>query len=271
MTLPRGRGESSRGSRRALVTGASAGLGKAVAGALVEAGHPVTLVARREAGLQQARSDLLRAVPEAQVDVIAADLGDSEAVHRLCVEQVASPDGHPDILVHVTGGPPLYEPGTEESDVFKAYLDSHTFSLWSLAKEFIPRMQNRGWGRVISVMSRTVAEPRADNPLSAAVRLPAWAILKSYASSGKFPDVTINAVLPGLFDTERFRDVCVSLAEREEVPVKAVQKRLLSAVPAARLGRPEEVGALCEFLASESAGYVSGQKITIDGGATGML
>jgi 3-oxoacyl-[acyl-carrier protein] reductase len=257
--------------RRALLTGASAGLGFAAAAALVEHGVPVTLVARRREGLDKAASKLAAKFPGAEVETVRSDLEDPDAVKRMIEGQLRHASGCPDILVHVAGGPPLYRPTRENEEAFRRFLESHSFSLWFAAREFAPKMQDKGWGRIIAVMSRAVSEPRGDNPLSAAVRLPGWAILKSYARSGEFPAVTFNAVLPGLFDTERFREVCRTLAERDGKTVDGVRARFLAAIPAGRVGRPEELGALCAFLASNLGGYINGQRIVVDGGSTAFL
>lgn len=252
--------------RRALITGASAGLGYAAARALGEQGCHLTLVARGIRGLESARAELLSELPQAQVEILPTDLMDSEAVHRLASDQALI--GCPDILVYVAGGPPLYEPGTETESDFRRFLESHSISFWCLVRTFAPLMQKRGWGRVISVMSRAVAEPRVDNLLSAAVRLPALGVLKSYSRSSSFPDVTFNAVLPGLFDTKRFAEVCETISVRGGERIEAIRASYLSEVPAGRLGRPRELGALCAYLASDVGGYINGQRLVIDGGSS---
>lgn len=258
-------------NRRAVVTGASAGLGFAVAAALAGAGHHVTIVARRPDKLAQARSNLLRQSPQATIETASVDLADAHAVDALVGGQARHRLGPPDVFVHVAGGPPLYEPGTESEHDLRVHLQAHSLSLATALRTFAPLMQDRGFGRVIAVMSRALAEPRADNPLSAAVRLPAWALLKSYSRSRRFSSVTFNAVLPGLFDTERFAEVCVALARRNNESVEQARERFLSAVPAGRLGRPAELGAFCAFLVSEAGSYINGQRIVMDGGSTGAL
>jgi 3-oxoacyl-[acyl-carrier protein] reductase len=234
--------------RRALVTGSSAGLGFAAAAALGRAGAHLTPIARRQEGLADARLKLLDVMPTAGIDTASVDLEDTEAVKRMIADQLRHPLGCPDIFIHVAGGPPLFSPGRETEADLRRFLESHSMSLWLAVPEFAPRMQEKGWGRVIAVMSRAVAEPRADNPLSAAVRLPAWALLKSYARSQQFSAVTFNAVMPGLFDTECFRDVCLMLADQQQATVDEIRAKFLGGVPAGRLGHPDELGALCALL-----------------------
>jgi 3-oxoacyl-[acyl-carrier protein] reductase len=258
--------------RRALVTGGSAGMGYAAAEALAAAGCHVAIAARSPNRLAEA-ADRLRSVaaPGARIETLVWDLEDREVTARTVGILVEAGDGPPDILVHVAGGPPLFVPGEEDEETFRRFLESHSFSLWAAMRAFAPAMQARGFGRIISVTSRAMGEPRADNPLSAAIRLPAWAMMKSYARSGRFPAVTFNAVLPGLFDTNRFADVTESLARSEGRTRDAVEARFLSAVPAGRLGRPAELGSLCAWLASDLGGYVNGQRIVIDGGSSAGL
>jgi 3-oxoacyl-[acyl-carrier protein] reductase len=259
-------------ARHALVTGGSAGMGHAAALALAAAGCDVTICARNPERLEAAAGRLSEAAaPGRRIRTRLWDLEDREASARVIEAVMRGEGGAPDIFVHVAGGPPLYHPGDEDEEIFRRYLESHSFALWAAMRAFAPAMQSRGFGRVIAVTSRAMGEPRADNPLSAAVRLPAWAMMKSYARSGRFPAVTFNAVLPGLFDTDRFAQVCNDLAKSEAKTRDAIAARFLGAVPAGRLGRPEELGSLCAWLASDLGGYVNGQRLVIDGGSSSAL
>lgn len=255
-------------SRHALVTGGSAGLGFAAANALIAAGCRLTLVARNRERLEAVRVRLAQAYPSASVSVLPCDLEDGDSVARSIA---LLRDDAPDIVVHVAGGPRLYSPGSEDNEEFRRHLQSHSLSLVSSMQAFAPAMQERGFGRFIAIMSRAVGEPRADNPLSAAVRLPAWAVMKSYSRSRAFSNVTFNALLPGLFDTDRFREVCVALAQLERIAVDEARARFLGAIPAGRLGNPDELGALVALIASDAGGYINGQRITIDGGSSATL
>jgi 3-oxoacyl-[acyl-carrier protein] reductase len=256
-------------SRLALVTGGSTGLGFAAAAALAGRGCDLVLVARNTDRLLAARERIHLLCPNVVIEAQVCDLEDMASVSQLTASRQT--DGVPDIVVHVSGGPRLYVPGTEDEEELRRHIQSHSLSLWSMMKTFAPMMQQRGFGRFIAVMSRALAEPRADNPLSAAVRLPAWALMKSYSKSASFSRVTFNAVLPGLFETDRFRDVCVDLARQNGETVELARQRFLAAIPAGRVGRPEELGALCGLLASDEGGYINGQRITIDGGSSSSI
>jgi 3-oxoacyl-[acyl-carrier protein] reductase len=256
-------------SRHALVTGGSAGLGFAAAMALAAAGCRLTLAARNGERLEAARGRIAAVHPAAEIKVIPCDLEDAHSVAALI--GMLGDSGMPDIVVHVAGGPRLYAPGAEDEAELRRHLQSHSLSLIAFMQTFAPVMQERGFGRFIAIMSRAVGEPRADNPLSAAVRLPAWAMMKSWSRSSGFSNVTFNALLPGLFDTERFRQVCVEIAEQKGEPVEQARRKFLAGVPAGRLGRPEELASLAALLASDMGGYINGQRIVIDGGSSSGL
>lgn len=255
--------------RCALVTGGSAGMGLASAHALAEAGNDIILIARSVERLTSARAQILSAHPGISVDTVSCDL--SVAADVAAVAEQLKGEKAPDIVVYVAGGPRLYAPGKEDESEFRRHLQSHSLSLVTLMQAFAPTMQERGFGRFIAVMSRAVGEPRPDNPLSAAVRLPAWAIMKSYSRSSSFSRVTFNALLPGLFDTERFREVCAELSSQTGEPIDKVRERFMEGVPAGRLGQPKELGALVALLASDNGAYVTGQRIVIDGGSSSGL
>lgn len=256
-------------TKKAIVSGGSAGLGLACATALAANGLDVVLCARNKTRLESAASALRASFPGVEITVLQWDLEDSVSTHQ-SIGQIIH-ERVPDIFVHVAGGPPIQLPCQESEDTFRRQLQSHSFSLLEAMRSFVPTMQDRGFGRIIAIMSRAVAEPRGDNPLSAAIRLPAWAMMKSYASSGRFPAVTFNALLPGLFATERFEDVCHRMAEAQGTTPAQARERLLRDVPTGRLGRPEELGALCAYLASDLGGYVNGQRLIVDGGSTAGL
>lgn len=255
-------------SRHALVTGGSAGLGFAAASALAAAGCRLTLVARSPNRLNAACQRLATTNAGIDISVLSCDLEDVGGVDEVIASLRSDV---PDIVVHVAGGPRLYSPGNEDNEEFRRHLQSHSLSLVSLMQAFAPVMQERGFGRFIAIMSRALGEPRPDNPLSAAVRLPAWAMMKSYSRSRVFSKVTFNALLPGLFDTDRFREVCVTLAEQEGRTVEEVREKFLAAIPAGRLGSPEELGALAALIASDKGGYINGQRILIDGGSSAAI
>ena len=233
--------------RTALVTGASAGLGKAIAAALAVEGVRVAVCSRDEARIAAAASEVGAAMS------VACDVSRPGASRQL-VGDVASRLGAVDILVLNTGGPP--------KGAFQELSDSQwneAFqSLWMSAVEAmqaaLPGMRARRWGRILLVTSVAAKEPMAALTLSNGLRAGLLGLAKSVSDEVAQDGVTVNCLLPGYTDTERLRQL--------QVP----PEKMLAGVPAKRVGRPEEFAALAAFLASEQAGYVTGQSIAADGG-----
>jgi 3-oxoacyl-[acyl-carrier protein] reductase len=233
--------------KRALVQGASAGLGFAVAQALAREGARVAICSRDEGRIQDAAR---RSGAEL---ALTCDLARPGASRQL-VEDVCRKLGGVDILVTNAGGPPKgsFEELTEDKwqEGFR--------SLWLSAVESIqaalPGMRKQGWGRVLAVTSVAAKEPMPQLTVSNGLRAGLLGLLNSLSQEVAADGITVNALLPGYTDTERLRELGVAL------------DRITSQIPARRLGRAEEFGDLAAFLASERAAYVTGQAIACDGG-----
>lgn len=235
--------------RRALVLGASAGLGFAVASELVREGARVAICSRSEERIRAAAANMGAALG------VAADLSQPGAP-RAVVEQVREALGGVDILVVNTGGPP--KGGILE--VTDAQWQEGFQSLWMGAVEGIravlPAMKEQRWGRIILITSSSAREPMSLLTISTGLRAGLMGLTKIVSNEVAEHGVTLNAVLPGYHATERLKELGIP------------EERITSQIPAKRLGRPEELGALVAFLASERAAYITGQSIVADGGVT---
>jgi 3-oxoacyl-[acyl-carrier protein] reductase len=242
--------------RSAIVCASSKGLGRACATELARAGCRV-IVNGRDAALAEKTAAEIRSETGADVVVVAGDLN-SEAVREALL--AACPE--PDILVNNNGGPPPrdFEALTRQ-DVLAA-LESAMLTPIALAKAVLPGMAARGFGRVINITSAGVLSPIARLEASAGARAGLTALLAGPARKYARHNVTINSIQPGLFDTDRVKQTLAATAD----PAAAKAART-AAIPAQRIGSPEEFGKLCAFLASAQAGYIIGQNILIDGGA----
>lgn len=233
--------------RRALVLGSSAGLGFAVASEMVREGARVALCSRSEERIRAAAANMGAALG------IAADLAVPGATQSV-VDKVREAFGGLDILVINTGGPGS---GSIMEVTDKEWQEGFQ-SLWMGAVEAIraaaPVMKQGKWGRIILITSVYAREPQPWLTLSSGLRAGLLAITKTASLELAEHGVTVNAVLPGYHDTERLREF------------KIPTEQMTSQIPARRLGRPEELGALVTFLASDRAGYITGQSIAIDGG-----
>ena len=234
--------------RRALVMGASSGLGYAVAEQLVKEGARVAICSRDEGRIQEASHRLGAEL------AVTADLTKPGATKTL-VEGVIASLGGVDVLVCNTGGPP--KGPLEELTV--AQWQEGFQSLWLSVVEGVqaalPGMKERRWGRILLVTSVAAREPLAGLGISNGLRAGLMGLVKTLNNEVAEYGITVNGVQPGYHATERLQALGVA------------EEKITAQIPARRLGRPEEFGALVTFLASERAGYVSGQSIVIDGGA----
>jgi 3-oxoacyl-[acyl-carrier protein] reductase len=247
--------------KKALVCGASAGLGFACAQALVEAGVHVVIVARTEETLQQA-AQTLRDLKAGNVSWVAADVTTEAGRQRILAE-------HPqvDILVTNAGGPPPGDFRQWGRDTWLKALDANMLTPIELIKATVDGMMARGFGRIINITSSAVKAPVDGLGLSNGARSGLTGFVAGLARSTVGHGVTINNLLPGTFDTARLAGNFAAQAQREGSTPEAVRTARIAKHPAKRLGHPPELGNTCAFLCSVHAGYINGQNILLDGGS----
>ncbi len=248
--------------KTALVTGASKGIGQAVAEALAREGVRLFLVARSQDRLAVLADRLQK--DGAEVQYLAADLTEPGNTER--VLKAARDFGPVELFLGNTGGPP---PGTAESlppEAWQGAFDLLFLPMVRLVQGLLPDMKARGFGRIVFITSLSVKEPVANLALSNAIRAGLTGYLKTLAREVAASGVTVNAVAPGYTRTERVEALFAHQAREEGVPVDAIYRRIEAQIPAGRLGRPEEVAALAVFLMGKPAAYVTGQTWVADGG-----
>lgn len=246
--------------RKALVCGASEGLGFACAEALAREGVSLTIVARRAPPIEDA-ARILRERYGVPVLAIAADITKPDERGTVLA---AIPD--PDILVTNAGGPPPGDFRDFTRDDWIAALDANMLTPITLIRSTIDGMIARKFGRIINITSGAVKAPIAELGLSNGARGGLTGFVAGLARQVAHYNVTINNLLPGLFDTSRLEKMTAVRARDLGIDVSEMRKRQNSASPAGRLGRPHEFGAACAFLSSEHAGYIVGQNWLLDGG-----
>jgi 3-oxoacyl-[acyl-carrier protein] reductase len=247
--------------RRALVTGASKGLGRGCAEALAAAGVSLVVNARGAEALEAAAGEL-RARHGVEVAAVPGDIT-SEAGR----EAVLAAAGAVDILVTNAGGPP---PGFWRDWVredFQRAVEANMMTPILLMQALLPGMCDRGWGRVVNITSTSVKAPLASLGLSNTARAGLTGYVAGVSRQVAAQGVTINNLLPGTHDTARIAYLDEQAMQREGLTREQVRARRLAAIPAGRYGTAEEFGAMCAFLCSAHAGYVVGQNILLDGGA----
>jgi 3-oxoacyl-[acyl-carrier protein] reductase len=243
--------------RRALITGASSGLGLGVARALVAEGVSVVLVARTADRLDTAAAGL-RTADGATVHTFVADMSDSEQV----LAAVAATErllGGIDILVPNAGGPPAGNFASTDLDAYLPALQLNLLSTVALCKAAVPAMCERGWGRVVAITSVSVRQPIPHLILSNTARAGLTGFLKTMSSEVAPHGVTVNSLQPGLHRTDRL------VALYDDVDAVA------ASVPARRLGDPDDFGRIAAFLCSDAAQFITGTAIPVDGGANQAL
>jgi 3-oxoacyl-[acyl-carrier protein] reductase len=250
--------------RVAVVGGASAGLGRASARALATEGCDLLIWARDASRLAAAASDLA-AESGRRVEWLDADASAPEAAGSVAARALDL-FGHVDILVLNAGGPPPTDPTRTTPQELRAAFQLLSVTPIELANRLLPGMRERGWGRVVAVLSWAVREPITTLPLSNAGRSALAAWLKTASRSVGREGVTINGILPGRFATPRIVELDRRRAEQEGRTVEEVAAAALSGVPAGRDGQPDELGGVVAFLASERAAYINGALVPIDGG-----
>ena len=234
--------------KTALITGGSAGLGLACAQALAAEGASVLLSSRSEEKLAAAAESIDGAL------TIAADVGDPGSRAAL-MDQAESMLGHVDIVIANAGGPPGGNFESTEVDAYRDAVELNMMSTIDLCKRFIPGMQSRRWGRVVAVTSLSVRQPMANIILSNTARAGLTAFLKTTAREVAKDGVTINSMQPGLHKTGRLTEIYDDL------------DALAETVPAKMIGDPADFGRVCAFLCSDTAKFITGAAIPLDGGA----
>jgi 3-oxoacyl-[acyl-carrier protein] reductase len=245
--------------RTAIVCASSKGLGKGCAAALAEAGCRVIINGRDAETLEVTRAELARLGGE--VIAVAADVG-TEAGRKALLDAA----GTVDILVNNNGGPPFRDfREISDADMLKG-IEANMLTPIALIRAVIDGMAERGFGRIVNITSSSVKAPLAGLDLSSGARAGLTAFVAGIARTVADKNVTINGILPGSFDTDRIRGSLERTMKAEGIDAATAKQRAVSRIPARRFGDPDEFGALCAFLCSAQAGYITGQSILIDGG-----
>ena len=253
--------------RRALVTGASLGIGRAVAEELAREGCDVAMVARTEDTLRQAADDIARASGR-RVVAVPADASVPEAVVNAVQQATQALGGAIDILVNNAGSTP--EDGIDRVDFAKWQysIALKQFGYARFAQLVLPAMRAQKWGRIVNVIGRSGHQPRPVYLAGGSVNAGLLSFTKALAEDCAKDNVLVTGVNPGPIDTPRWRSLREAAVRTRGITADQYDDRAIAGVPLGRIGTSEEVAAVVLFLCSERASFVTGEIVNIDGGGT---
>jgi 3-oxoacyl-[acyl-carrier protein] reductase len=255
--------------KRAVVCGASKGIGRVAAQEIALLGANVTLVARNEDALKTALKSL-DASKGQKHHVLVADFNDpAELKNKIEADIKAHGTAH--ILVNNTGGPPAGTAQDATLEQFEKTFAQHLLCNHVLMQAVLPGMQVAKYGRIINVISTSVKAPIKGLGVSNTIRAAVANWSKTLSMEVAVFGITVNNVLPGATDTDRLSEIFDGRAQKSGKSKDEVIAEEKSHIPAGRFARPEELGAAIAFLASPAASYINGINLPVDGGRTGSL
>jgi len=252
--------------KRALVMGASRGIGRGIAEALAAEGVKVILCSR-DGDKCAAVAEEISKKSGVEAHGIACDLSDPAAIDS-AADYAQETFGGIDILVNNTGGPPFGDISKVDIETWRTQFETMVLSVFRLTGHVLPGMRERQWGRILIVTSTGVVEPIPELGISNTLRvsLANWAKTLSFEIASD--NVTINLLMPGRIGTERLEQFYKINVERSGKSLEEVKADVASVIPMGRVGRVEEFASLAAFLAGQNAGYITGTATAIDGGLT---
>ena len=246
--------------RKAIICASSKGLGKGCAIALAEAGVDVVINGRNEEVLAQTAKEITD-LTGVNVTAVAADVSTKNGQQALLA---ACPE--PDILVNNNGGPPRRDFRELDRDDMISGVISNMITPIELTQAVLDGMVERRFGRIVNVTSGAVKMPFVGLDLSSGARAGLTAFLSGISRTVADKNVTINNLLPGIFDTDRIRSLFPDAAKKSGKTVEEIATERADPIPAGRFGTPTEFGNTCAFMCSQHAAFMTGQNILVDGG-----
>ena len=247
--------------KTAVISGGSKGIGRAVAQALAKEGAHLFLVARGAEALDHT-AKAIKAASGVAVTPVVADVS-TEAGRETIFAACSSPD----ILLTNAAGPAPGDFRTWTRETWLQALDTNMLAPIALIRMYVDGMVKRKFGRIVNITTAGVKAPPPGFALSTSSRLGLTGFVASLAREVARANVTLNNILPGATQTERFDAVAAFLAKSKGVSVEAMEAGLLQSVPAGRFASPDEIGHASAFLCGANSGYITGQNLVVDGGA----
>ena len=248
----------------ALIAAGSRGLGRAVAEELAAEGASLVLCARDERTLAETAS-VIAENSGAHVLAVPADVTVVDDIKRVVASGIER-FGRVDILVTNAGGPPAGRFDQLTREQWEDAIRLTLFSAIELAREVLPGMRERRWGRILNITSIAVKQPVDNLLLSNSLRAGLTGFARTLANEVAAEGITVNNILPGYTRTERLEELAQMMAEKQGISAGEFTGKWEQEIPMGRLGEPREFAALAAFLVSERASYITGTSIQVDGG-----
>ena len=250
--------------RNALVTGASKGIGLAIATNFAMAGANVIIVGRRQEALDEAKDIIVKA-GQTKVITVSADVAKADDCARVIADGIKGL-GQIDVLVNNAGTSQRGDFETVTDAMWQADLDLKLFAAIRLARATMPGMKQRKWGRIINILNTGAKAPKASSAPTSVSRAAGMALTKVLANEGAPHNVLVNALLVGLIESEQHEKKATA-----GKPVSQLYAEMGKGIPMGRVGRAEEFANMALFLASDAGTYITGTAINIDGGTTPVV
>ncbi len=253
----------------AFITGASDGVGKAIALNFAKKGFSIYLLSRSKPKLVKLKKNIFKKYLNKRIEIIPYNMEKkfSENILKFCKKKL----GLPNILINNSGGPEPTNFITTSDKMWEKTINRNLLSVIKLSTIFSKSMVENKWGRMITISSTVAKEPSSRMVQSATARAAVLAFNKSISFDLAKFNVTNNSILLGGIETNRLKRLIKINAKKSKISEKQFRKNILKNIPAGRFGEPEEIAFLVEFLVSENGRYINGQSIVIDGAMSKLI
>ncbi len=250
----------------AVVTGASRGMGLAIAQRLAAEGAQLALCARDPAALEQAAETIFEATGQRPL-VMSCDLSSAGQIQAF-MEKVINTYGGVDILVSNVGGPPRSPFMEITDDVWEQWFQLTFMSYVRLTRSVVPSMRERGGGHILTIGSNSSINPIREFSLSNSLRLGVWGLVRTLTDELGKDNIRVTMLSPGRIATERYLAANARRAEKSGLSLEQVDAKARGSIPLGRIGDPKEIADAIAFIVSDRGAYFSGTNFTLDGGLT---
>lgn len=253
-----------------VVTGASQGLGKAIATEFAREGAHVFISSRSEEKLQQAQANIREITGNKHVYYVSCDMNKEEHIKNL-IQKVVEKNGTVDVLINNAGGPPAGKFLDMTDENWYQAFEQNLLSVVRATRQVIPYMKQNGAGRIVNITSSSIKQSIDNLILSNSIRPGVLGLTKSLSQEFATDNILVNTVGPGKIATDRMNELMEATSKTQGKTMEEVEKATVADIPIGRLGKPEEFAKAVVFLASFANTYITGQQLIVDGASVKAL